>query len=638
MSETDLTRVLDYVAEVDANREGEYDRVKNNAPEVVDILKDFLDDCVGELDSEYVRDNQAGKGWQNGGGGLKKYLWCMIRLNVEPHIGIAVFVEKTEDEKSSRFRVALEINDKKAKEEEKEKYYKFLDLGKTGGLQYVKGSNQISTPTSEVSAEDIEKARNNKSLGDEKIQICKIISRDEEIEKDREKANGYYVNEIKDGIEKIKKYYEYVVGVKGDESLMSKKDNKQVYIQEELERLIGGDGRNTTKQLVLTGAPGTGKTYSVLQYVKEQCRSKGENGEHITIDDLTKYDGDFVKTKDGTFKVNSERYRFVQFHPSYDYSDFVEGLRPVTINDKTTFVRIDGVFKEFCRKIVERNEEEDGKDRYNRSALDANDEIVDPDDKYYFVIDEINRADLSKVFGELMFGLEETYRGKRFAFKTQYANLRAYGIPEKGKLKDEYESYYKTIYDVKNINDIEDAAKKGEAISIKKDCFENGFFIPQNLYIIGTMNDIDRSVESFDFALRRRFYWEEIKANEVMLPALKGMLGISENEPEKVEKLSKIVNDKIINMNKKMTEGSDSQKMGLTEAYNIGPAYFKSLNIENDENYNGLDEIFKSKIGPIVKEYTRGRDPKQVEKILSEYMKALGLKEHEQQQGQGQDE
>ncbi|WP_253514806.1 AAA family ATPase [Peribacillus frigoritolerans] len=103
----------------------------------------------------------------------------------------------------------------------------------------------------------------------------------------------------------------------------------------------------------------------------------------------------------------------------------------------------------------------------------------------------MNRADLSRVFGELMYGLEEHYREK--TFQTQYSNLPTYEIKNK------------------------------RAVPMDYDVFENGFFIPENVYIIATMNDIDRSVEAFDFALRRRFQWIEVKANDVMKDALEGM-------------------------------------------------------------------------------------------------------------------
>ena len=92
---------------------------------------------------------------------------------------------------------------------------------------------------------------------------------------------------------------------------------------------------------------------------------------------------------------------------------------------------------------------------------------------YVFIIDEINRGEISKIFGELFFSIDPGYRGVAGTVQTQYQNL------------------------------IEDG-----------DIYENGFYVPENVYIIGTMNDIDRSVDSMDFAMRRRFAWKEIKSND----------------------------------------------------------------------------------------------------------------------------
>lgn len=313
------------------------------------------------------------------------------------------------------------------------------------------------------------------------------------------------------------------------------------------------------KQVIFTGAPGTGKTYTVREVVKK----------------LTDKD--------------ESRYKFVQFHPSYDYSDFVEGLRPVVTKDSPdpTFVRLDGTFKQFCRSIVEKELETFCSGFRDLSAPEKRAKLKEYYDDnavkkgtsqgeetvYYFLIDEINRADLSKVFGELMFGLEESYRGIENRFDTQYKNLKTYQVDP----------------------------DTGIASPMAFDCFADGFFIPKNLHLIGTMNDIDRSVESFDFALRRRFRWIDVKANEIMESSLKAM-GVP--NPEDIAR-------KAIKMNNCLSGFS----FGLGEAYHIGPAYFKSMSA-GEKLKEDLKEVFSHRIEPLLREYTRGQNAGKVEELI----------------------
>jgi 5-methylcytosine-specific restriction protein B len=300
------------------------------------------------------------------------------------------------------------------------------------------------------------------------------------------------------------------------------------------------------RQIVLTGAPGTGKTFSARQTAEDDIHAGT-----ITTADKT-----------------DSKYQFVQFHPSYDYSDFIEGLRPVqlTKDGSPTFVKMDGTFKAFCRSVVKNND-----DRH-----------------YYFIIDEINRADLSKVFGELMYCLE--YRGPNYKMKTQYSNLKTYVVNDDGL-----------------------------AVAIDDDCFKDGFYIPQNVYIIGTMNDIDRSVESFDFALRRRFKWIEVKVKNVKYHILKHYLRDDHNCDEHVETLiAKLdaLNDYI---------SSSENNMGLSDAYHIGPAYFKGL--ENSGSRlrfeTRITQIYNDEIETILKEYVRGRDQSAINEFLDAARKAF---------------
>ena len=263
------------------------------------------------------------------------------------------------------------------------------------------------------------------------------------------------------------------------------------------------------RNLILTGAPGTGKSYLAKQIASE-----------------------------------IGKYKFVQFHPSYDYTDFVEGLRP--IQDKKgdiIFERKDGVFKKFCKEALNNK-----------------------NDNFVFIIDEINRGEISKIFGELFFSVDSGYRGEKGKVQTQYANL------------------------------IEDG-----------DEFKDGFYIPENVYIIGTMNDIDRSVESMDFAMRRRFAWKEIKAEDTQETILNDLGDLKDETIKRMNNLNKVIRNKETN---------------LSEAYCIGAAYFKKI-----KDYEGdFNKLWENHLEGLLFEYTRGMQNQ--ETILKELKNAYDLKDN----------
>ena len=376
--------------------------------------------------------------------------------------------------------------------------------------------------------------------------------------------------------------------------------------------------------LILNGAPGTGKTYLAKQ-VAAQMIYEGNVPEGFEED--TKF---------------VEQCGFVQFHPSYDYTDFVEGLRPKNDNGNIGFERKDGTFKEFCaialqnlldsKKTVQTLQNElsvrdllegfieesmenetmfetsgtknafyiiDNKEKSIIVRIPANEKTSEvslpksdlttllenkvdikgggdiqayfgrkyrtqpdsyiyvlynaltkkavpltktksvvpvPEKKFVFIIDEINRGEISKIFGELFFSIDPGYRGVKGKVQTQYQNL----------ITDD-------------------------------DPFKDGFYIPENVYIIGTMNDIDRSVECMDFAMRRRFTFKEITAEE----SAKNM------------ELGAEATERMMSLNNAISDID-----GFNSSFHIGAAYFKGV-----EDFDALWEL---KLAGLLKEYLRG--------------------------------
>ena len=381
-----------------------------------------------------------------------------------------------------------------------------------------------------------------------------------------------------------------------------------------------------SKNIIFRGAPGTGKTYLARE---------------IAADIVS--DGYYDRYEDMPDELKRQ-VEFVQFHPSYDYTDFVEGLRPKLNEDGSMgFTLQDGIFKKFiarARKNYEdslKSQEMIAKEVSAQDALEAfcasvqlgedefhtitgntffvtgmddqhisihipgnasvdklslnMDEIrkmLEADKKfdkikdvtsffgkkfatqaysydfalykeikagmkkgakkdikrekrknYVFIIDEINRGEISKIFGELFFAIDPGYRGEAGAVSTQYANMHA------------------------------DPDEK--------------FYIPENVYLIGTMNDIDRSVDSFDFAMRRRFRFIEVKAND----RLEMLDQIGEKKEEAIRRMAAL-NQEIANTEE------------LNENYQVGAAYFLKLQTLS------FDQLWTDCLRPLLQEYIHG--------------------------------
>jgi 5-methylcytosine-specific restriction endonuclease McrBC GTP-binding regulatory subunit McrB len=287
------------------------------------------------------------------------------------------------------------------------------------------------------------------------------------------------------------------------------------------------------KNIIFYGAPGTGKTYTVLEGIKQRILIAGDD-ENEVLD-------------------------FSQFHPSYSYEDFIEGFKPVNGGNGISLELKSGRFKKLCKKAMV-------------ELRDARTNKREPK-SYYFVADEINRAELSRVLGEVLVCLEDS---KRIDFDKDEKLTGLYLQSQYGHL------------------DTEDQA----VLTIKN---KHYFGIPSNLYFIGTMNDIDRSIDSFDLALRRRFVWKRMDCDYAVIKDKFLYDSQVESYVEICKKLNTLIAD----------------EWGLGQSYQIGHAYF--LEVGKKINKSAMQRLFKSKIKPLLSEYLRAEyAPKEIEQKLKD--------------------
>ena len=333
------------------------------------------------------------------------------------------------------------------------------------------------------------------------------------------------------------------------------------------------------KQIVKYGAPGTGKTYQARQQTS-------------LLFDIWK-----EEFAPNSALTHASQIELVQFHPSFSYEDFMEGLRPVLDGNGTAQLTLqNGVFKEFCRnagqweidvcglgldrdwELITIDELRPHREKlsgdhwqYIFEISDSSKLVSDAVPPFFFIIDEVNRAELSRVFGELMYCLE--YRGIKGSVKTQYANLNNEGT---GMLQTD-QGYL--------------------------------FFIPTNIYLIGTMNTIDRSVESFDFALRRRFRWEEVTPDT-------GLLRYHLNQ------FCKTWVPLADNLERLNTQIAKEPLLG--HDYQIGHAYLMNLKYATSLTVAEVRErVWDDCIRPLLQEYLRGTG-KEAE-LIGSFGKAFGV-------------
>lgn len=307
-----------------------------------------------------------------------------------------------------------------------------------------------------------------------------------------------------------------------------------------------GSIQNPPLNMILYGPPGTGKTYNTVNKALE------------IIDGTNSHDIDrFNELK------NVGRIKFTTFHQSMSYEDFIEGIKPKTDSGgKLTYPINNGIFKEFCYEIIKESINPTNKDAVKvgeiqdvitnksekESKFEPTEEYEEANqryDRYVLIIDEINRGNVSQIFGELITLIEDDKR---------------LGMPE------------------------------AKAYTVTLPYSNEVFSVPKNLYIIGTMNTADRSVEALDTALRRRFSFEE------MMPDYNADGMDTKIEDHTLEEILKTINERI-----EVLKGREQQ---------IGHSYLMKCETPAD-----VKAAFKDKIVPLLQEYFYG-DYSQIALVL----------------------
>lgn len=297
------------------------------------------------------------------------------------------------------------------------------------------------------------------------------------------------------------------------------------------------------KNLLLTGVSGTGKTYLAQQVARALVGNGGKSGQ----------------------------IEQVAFHPSYDYADFVEGLRP----SGAGFVLELGCFKSFCWRALEQ-----------------------PDQPFVFIIDDFNQGDVRTIFGEVVTLLEPDYRGVEHRIKTQYHNVLM-------------RSYQAAL-----------AARDQVALASIK--FADGFFVPHNVFVIATMNEFEGRAEPLDSAVWRRFVCYELKPQDRLSMLKEANLELCAQVKGAQDKLASAhFYDQAAARCTRLNQAICAEP-SLGPDYQVGPAFLlKSLKyinlageVSEESVADALNQVWDLHLAPLLRTYLRGKSSSDLTKLL----------------------
>ncbi len=647
-----------------AGREVEMEKHKEKGRAARTMLSNISKEIISFMPKYSKADTSA---WINQRQRVDHYIWSELRKSgqEESPSSMSIFVEENADE--LQLRISVEIRDSKAKAEDYSRHNRLLEKPNTNPeLKYfIDGSLPNALVVSTLNNEDLKKEV--ASGKHKKVQICKVISRDEVLKKSGKEVLDFITN----AIEELEPFYNLAVGGKST----TETEKSQEDIADKLDYKTNFD-----KNIILYGPPGTGKTYHTVLYALAICENTSIEAleEEAYIEVLDRFN---QRKKEGQIS-------FTAFHQSYGYEEFIEGIRPViSKNDDVDdgdikYEYVDGIFKEFClvagkvkikspslgmnenpivwnvlldgpgeselkkecfdnnyikigwkghediiteessglsaqtkRTLLNFQDEmkigdivlvqksnssidgigvitsdyrfEKGKDfprtrdvRWIKTGIDenillmnkntrlgrksiyplhrisignvmplikkytSNDDInIEKDGKpYVFIIDEINRGNISKIFGELITLIEKTKR-----------------------------------------------VGEDEEIKVILPYTGDEFGVPANVYLLGTMNTADRSIALIDTALRRRFKFIEMLPDSSVLKKIGADKILSENGTKELD-----IALMLDTMNQRIESLFDRE-------HTIGHAFFTDL--KDNPTIEMLAKIFFRSIIPLLQEY-----------------------------------